>query len=105
MSLCGITGINAFYNCNTRLHPASEADQRAFVELMGTIADHYAPKELHEQRGFFALFSANLHRALQIVNMPAPFYPPSRADFTLQVAKDIHPKSQRIYTAVAQVIH
>ena len=37
---------------------------RAFVDLMGRLADHLAPRELHEQRGPFFLHGANFHVAL-----------------------------------------
>jgi tetratricopeptide (TPR) repeat protein len=50
----------------TRLHPAQEADQRAFVDTMGRLADTCAPKELHGQRAVFELFGANFHRALKL---------------------------------------
>jgi len=38
--------------------------QRAFVEVMGQLADRIAPEPLHVQRPFFALHSANFHTAL-----------------------------------------
>ncbi|MDR1736138.1 MAG: tetratricopeptide repeat protein [Oscillospiraceae bacterium] len=50
----------------TRLHPAHETDKRAFVSEMGSLAENYAPKKLHEQRVVFALFGANFHRALKL---------------------------------------
>ena len=37
---------------------------RAFVDLMGTLADQLAPRELHEQRVPFFLHGANFHVAL-----------------------------------------
>ena len=37
---------------------------RAFVDLMGRLADDLAPRELHEQRGPFFLHGANFHVAL-----------------------------------------
>ena len=37
---------------------------RAFVDLMGQLADDLAPRELHEQRGPFFLHGANFHVAL-----------------------------------------
>jgi tetratricopeptide (TPR) repeat protein len=37
--------------------------RRAFVEVMGQLADQVAPKPLHVQRPFFALHSANVHTA------------------------------------------
>ena len=37
---------------------------RAFVDLMGRLADQLAPRELHEQRGPFFLHGANFHVAL-----------------------------------------
>jgi len=52
-----------------RLHPAAENEQREFVECWGTLAEHYTPKELHEQRGFFTLFRANLLRALELAQV------------------------------------
>jgi tetratricopeptide (TPR) repeat protein len=56
----------ALRGCLTRLHPARESDLRAFVDVMGRLADIYAPKELHEQRDIFMLFSASFYRALHI---------------------------------------
>jgi tetratricopeptide (TPR) repeat protein len=38
---------------------------RAFADLMGTLADHLAPRELHEQRGQFFIHGANFHVALE----------------------------------------
>jgi tetratricopeptide (TPR) repeat protein len=38
--------------------------QRAFVEVMGQLAERIAPEPLHVQRPFFALHSANFHTAL-----------------------------------------
>ena len=37
---------------------------RAFVDVMGSLADQYAPKELHEQRGVFHIHGENFQRAL-----------------------------------------
>ena len=39
---------------------------RAFVDFMGTLADHFAPKELHEQRGVFHIHGNNFRRALAL---------------------------------------
>lgn len=44
--------------------PAAESWRRAFVDFMGSFADHLAPKELHEQRVPFHLHGANFHAAL-----------------------------------------
>ena len=35
-----------------------------FVNAMGSVADHYAPKELHEQRGVFQVLGATFQNAL-----------------------------------------
>jgi len=43
---------------------SGERWSRAFVDLMGTLADQLALRELHEQRGQFFLHSANFHVAL-----------------------------------------
>ena len=43
-----------------------ESWQRAFVDVMGSLADALAPKQLHEQRGYFHLHSANFHAALSL---------------------------------------
>jgi len=43
---------------------AAEYCARAFVDVMGSLADQYAPKELHEQRGVFHLHGANFRFAL-----------------------------------------
>ena len=53
--------------------PAAGATQketwgRAFVDVMGTLADALAPKELHEQRGAFGLHRTNFHRALELAS-------------------------------------
>jgi tetratricopeptide (TPR) repeat protein len=47
-------------------HPADEAAQRAFVDFMGALADHLAPKELHEQRAPFAVHGASFHQAMTL---------------------------------------
>jgi len=70
--LCNQTGDRiyqlhpALRTCLTRIHPAKESEQRAFVDVMGRLANAYAPKELHEQQYVFTLFSANFHRALRL---------------------------------------
>jgi hypothetical protein len=38
-----------------------EACQRAFVDVMGRVADFLTPKELHEQRVPFMVHGANFH--------------------------------------------
>ena len=43
---------------------SGERWSRAFVDLMGRLADQLAPRELHEQRGPFFLHGANFHVAL-----------------------------------------
>jgi tetratricopeptide (TPR) repeat protein len=50
----------------TRQHPAGEIEKRAFVELMGSFADTYGVKKLHEQRAVFSMFGANFYRALSL---------------------------------------
>ncbi|MCL2856816.1 MAG: tetratricopeptide repeat protein [Oscillospiraceae bacterium] len=52
--------------CLGRLHPAQEVNQKAFVDVMGGLADAYAPKQLHEQRSVFGLFGSSFYRALQL---------------------------------------
>ena len=47
-------------------HRATEPLQRSFVDFMGRVADHLAPKELHEQRLLFVLHDANFYRALTL---------------------------------------
>ncbi len=37
---------------------------RAFVDVMGGMADHLTPQQLHKQRGPFSLLGANFHAAL-----------------------------------------
>ena len=46
--------------------PREERDDwaRAFVDIMGSLADELAPRELHEQRGSFHLHGQNFHFAL-----------------------------------------
>src|SRR5205823_3979323 len=41
-----------------------DAWARAFVEVMAGLANHVAPKELHEQRGAFHFFGASFYFAL-----------------------------------------
>ena len=41
-----------------------DAWRRAFVNVMGSLADHFAPKELHEQRWPFHWHGVNFHTAL-----------------------------------------
>jgi tetratricopeptide (TPR) repeat protein len=51
------------------LHSSSttpEVCQRAFVEVMGRVADELAPRTYHEQRGPFLLHGANFHVALRL---------------------------------------
>jgi tetratricopeptide (TPR) repeat protein len=57
----------ALRSCLARLHPAVDADKRAFVDLMSSFADTYSGEELHEQRDVFSLFGANFYRALSLV--------------------------------------
>ncbi len=40
--------------------------QRAFVDVLGSLAEHLTPKELHEQRSYFYVHSANFHTALSL---------------------------------------
>ena len=44
--------------------PGSGDWARAFVDVMGSLADAYAPKDLHEQRAVFRLHGANFYYAL-----------------------------------------
>lgn len=53
----------------------SEAWQRAFVEVMASLADHYAPKELHEQRTVFHLFGGSIERALALAETAGELVP------------------------------
>jgi tetratricopeptide (TPR) repeat protein len=68
--LCSLVGEKiyklhpALRSCLTRVHPAGEIEKRAFVEFMGSFADTYGEKRLHEQRTVFSLFRANFYRAL-----------------------------------------
>lgn len=59
-----------------RQNPAAEVSpeqvtvwQRNFVELMGVIADHFAPKELHEQRRVFQIHGASFQRARDLASI------------------------------------
>jgi tetratricopeptide (TPR) repeat protein len=45
-----------------------ESWQRAFVHVMGSLADTLAPKELHEQRPYFHIHSADFHAALALAD-------------------------------------
>ncbi|MBL8232569.1 MAG: tetratricopeptide repeat protein [Bryobacterales bacterium] len=44
----------------------SEPCQRAFVDVMGRLADHLTPRPLHEQRRPFLLFGPSFHHALAL---------------------------------------
>nr|MDQ2695490.1 tetratricopeptide repeat protein [Pseudomonadota bacterium] len=45
--------------------PADESWRRAFVDVMGSLADYFAPKPLHEQRAAFHWHGASFHNALR----------------------------------------
>ena len=45
-------------------HPAGEEARRGFTDVMGSIADGVAPKEIYEQKPVFHLFGASFHQAL-----------------------------------------
>jgi len=78
LAIAGLT--TAVGNSIYSLHPALtgflqaievSGDERkrwehVFVDRMGSLADQFAPKELHEQRGVFAVHEANFHRALSL---------------------------------------
>ena len=72
VGLCRSIGNNiyrlhpALRACLDRAHPAHDGAQRAFVDVMGSLAYVYGRKQLHEQRDVFVLFSANFHRALRL---------------------------------------
>ncbi len=42
--------------------------QRSFVDVMATIADHFGPRELHEQRDVFHVHGASFLRALDLAD-------------------------------------
>jgi tetratricopeptide (TPR) repeat protein len=46
--------------------PERESWQRAFVDIMGSLADSLAPEQLHVQRFSFHVHSANFHVALSL---------------------------------------
>ena len=53
-----------------------ECWSRAFVDLMGQLADQLTPRPLHEQRGPYFLHGANFHVALgeaERLGMDVPF--------------------------------
>jgi tetratricopeptide (TPR) repeat protein len=54
----------ALRSCLSRLHPADEPYQHAFVVVMGAYADYLTGRELHEQRAPFTVHGANFHRAM-----------------------------------------
>ena len=56
----------ALRSCLTRCHPAGEAEQKAFVGVMGILANTMVNKAEHENRQIFALHAANFHLALQL---------------------------------------
>src|SRR5271157_1817136 len=50
----------------SRPEAAPEARERAFVDIMGRLADALAPRELHEQRTPFFFHGSNFHFALSL---------------------------------------
>jgi hypothetical protein len=46
--------------------PVQKASQRAFVDVMGSLADRLTPRDYHEQRVPFLLHGANFHFARQL---------------------------------------
>ena len=58
----------AFRGCLMQTHPASETLRRAFVDIMGSLADAIAPKELHEQRHWFMIHEANSYHAARLAS-------------------------------------
>jgi CHAT domain/Tetratricopeptide repeat/NACHT domain len=63
----GVYGMHpALHGFLTRAHPAEAAQVTGFVELMGSLADHLTSKELHDQRGPFAIHGANFQQSLTL---------------------------------------
>jgi tetratricopeptide (TPR) repeat protein len=51
------------------------AFERAFVDCMASLADSVAPKQLHEQRGFFLSHQANCRRGLELAERAGLYLP------------------------------
>ena len=47
-------------------HPAKEEDKRAFVDVMGALADNHSQEQFHEQRSVLQISTANFYRALKL---------------------------------------
>jgi tetratricopeptide (TPR) repeat protein len=64
-ALNGFLLLTVLPEANTALR---DAWSRGFVDFMGSLADHFAPKALHEQRGVFHFHGMNFRRALQLAD-------------------------------------
>jgi len=62
----GVFEMHPLLTSYLRSRAASEVCQRAFVDVMGSVANQLAPREMHEQRVPFLLHGANFHFALQL---------------------------------------
>ncbi len=56
--------LTGFLRSRAANEPSRDEWARAFVDVMGSVADAVGPLELHEQRGIFAAHGANFHHAL-----------------------------------------
>ncbi|MES2645080.1 MAG: tetratricopeptide repeat protein [Myxococcota bacterium] len=74
--------LTGFLRARTNGETVTAAWERAFVDRMARIADHFAPKQLHEQQGAFAVHEENFHHArarAERLDMGVPFAALTRA--------------------------
>ncbi|MBU2550444.1 MAG: tetratricopeptide repeat protein [Proteobacteria bacterium] len=88
---------------------ASETDRtawtRAFVHVMGTVADHFAPKELHEQRFVFQVHGAGFRAALdqaESLGMDVDFRALLQALAAFAQNEFRHAEAESLYQRLAQ---
>jgi tetratricopeptide (TPR) repeat protein len=71
-----LTGYLRTYMVNAEAEASRTAWTRAFVDVMGSLANALTPKELHEKREQFHLFGASFHFAMseaERIGMDLPF--------------------------------
>lgn len=82
-----------------------EAWRRAFVDVMGRLADHCAPKELHEQRGPFHWHGVNFLTALaeaEALGMDTDFAALTQALGAYALNQRDFASAERRFTALAE---
>ena len=73
--------------------------ERGFVDVMGTLADALAPRQLHEQRFSFLIHGANFHQALEKAEELK--MPPDSAALTQSLA--VYAQNTRKYAEAARL--